>query len=54
MLSRLLGKRIKNDDTCMSFNEYPFIRKFPEKITFNTDSNSWIYFYNRKGELVRR
>lgn len=53
-ISRLLGKRIKNDDSCMSFNEYPFIRKFPKKLSFGVNTDSWTHFYDRKGKLVRR
>ena len=52
--SRLFSERIKNDGTFMSFNEYPFIRKFSKKLSFGTDTNGWTHFYDRKGRLVRR
>lgn len=51
---RLLCRRVKNNGTYRSFSEYPFVRKYPKVVTFNTEFDDWTHFYNRKGKLVKR
>lgn len=54
VLLLILGRTLRNNGTYGSFDEYPYVRKFSEKITLSSDSENWIEFFNRKGELIGR
>jgi len=45
---------IPENGDLMHFDTFPYIRKFNEKITWDTDMESWTHYYDRKGNLVER
>jgi len=38
----------------MHFYTYPYIRKFKDIITWETDTNNWTHYYSKEGNLVER
>lgn len=38
----------------MHFNEFPFIRRFPERVSHSTDPYSWTEFWGKDGKLHPR
>jgi hypothetical protein len=38
----------------MHFREYPFIRLFPDAISWSVNLDDWTHYYDRKGNLQLR
>ena len=52
--AKIQGNFIKNDDTYIHFEEYPYVRKFNKHIDWDIDIKTWTHAFNKKGVLVPR